>query len=46
MSSVPVDLYVATYSDPGAAQEDWDDIKQLARRRRGIAVDGLVLVQL
>ena len=43
MSSVPVDLYVATYSDPGAAQEDWDDIKQLARDDV-IAVDGLVPV--
>ena len=43
MSSVPVDLYIATYSDPGAAQEDWDDIKQLARDDV-IAVDGLVLV--
>ena len=28
---VPVDLYIAAYSDPGAAQQDWDDIKQLAR---------------
>ena len=43
MSAVPVDLYIATYSDPGAAQEDWDDIKQLARDDV-IAVDGLVLV--
>jgi len=43
MSDVPVDLYIATYSDPGAAQQDWDDIKQLARDGV-IMVDGLVLV--
>ena len=43
MSEVPVDLYVATYDDPGAAQQDWDDIKQLARDGV-ITVDGLVLV--
>ena len=39
----PSDLYIATYSDPGAAQEDWDDIKELARDDV-ITVDGLVLV--
>lgn len=43
MSEVPVDLYIATYSDPGAAQQDWDDVKQLARDGV-ITVDGLVLV--
>ena len=43
MSAVPVDLYIATYSDPDAAQQDWDDIKQLARNDV-ITVDGLVLV--
>ena len=43
MSTVIEDLYIATYSDPDAAQEDWDDIKQLARDDV-IAVDGLVLV--
>lgn len=43
MSDVPVDLYIATYSDPDAAQQDWDDIKQLARDDV-ITVDGLVLV--
>jgi len=43
MSDVPVGLYIATYSDPGAAQQDWDDIKQLARDGV-ITVDGLVLV--
>ena len=43
MSDVPVDLYIATYSDPDAAQQDWDGIKQLARDDV-IEVDGLVLV--
>ena len=43
MSDAPVDLYIATYSDADAAQEDWDDIKQLARDDV-ITVDGLVLV--
>jgi uncharacterized membrane protein len=43
MSDAPVDLYIAAYSDPGAAQEDWDDIKQLARDDV-IKVEGLVLV--
>jgi uncharacterized membrane protein len=43
MSDAPVDLYIAAYSDPGAAQQDWDEIKQLARDKV-ITVDGLVLV--
>jgi uncharacterized membrane protein len=43
MSDAPVDLYIATYSDPGAAQDDWDAIKQLARDKV-ITVEGLVLV--
>src|SRR5262249_28449516 len=43
MSDAPVDLYIAAYSDPDAAQEDWDEIKQLARDKV-ITVDGLVLV--
>ena len=42
MADAPMDLYIATYSDPGAAQQDWDDIKQLARDGV-ITVDGLVL---
>jgi uncharacterized membrane protein len=42
-SDVPVDLYIAAYSDPSAAQADWDDIKQLARDKV-ITVDGLILV--
>ena len=43
MADAPMDLYIATYSDPDAAQQDWDDIKQLARDDV-ITVDGLVLV--
>jgi uncharacterized membrane protein len=41
--SVPVDLYIAAYADPDAAQQDWDDIKRLAREKV-ITVDGLLLV--
>ncbi len=43
-TDTPVDLYIAAYSDPGAAQGDWDGIKQLAKDGL-IDVDGLVLVQ-
>jgi uncharacterized membrane protein len=42
-TEAPVDLYVATYPDPGAARGDWDTIKQLAKDDV-ITVDGLVLV--
>jgi uncharacterized membrane protein len=42
-SEVPVDLYIAAYNDPDAAQEDWDAIKQLAKDDV-ITVDALVLV--
>jgi uncharacterized membrane protein len=42
-SDRPVDLYIAAYSDPDAAQADWDAIKELAREKT-IKVDGLVLV--
>jgi uncharacterized membrane protein len=40
---VPVDLYVAAYSDPDAAQQDWDEIKQLAKDKV-LTVEALVLV--
>jgi uncharacterized membrane protein len=43
-SDTPVDLYIAAYSDPDAAQVDWDDIKALAKNKT-ITVDGLVLVR-
>ena len=42
-TDAPVDLHLATYSDEGAAQQDWDAIKQLARDGV-IVVDGLALV--
>lgn len=42
-TDVPVDLYIAAYADPHAAQADWDDIKALAREGV-IKVDALVLV--
>lgn len=40
---VPLDLYIAAYSDESAAQEDWDGLKQLAKDKI-ITIDGLVLV--
>ena len=42
-SEVPVDLYVAAYNDPNAAQADWDAIKQLAKDDV-ISAEVLVLV--
>jgi uncharacterized membrane protein len=42
-SEVPVDLYVAAYNDPSAAQADWDAIKQLAKDDV-ISAEVLVLV--
>ncbi len=42
-NGVPVDLYIAAYSDPDAAQADWDGIKQLAKDKT-ITVEGMVLV--
>jgi uncharacterized membrane protein len=42
-TDAPVDLYIAAYADPDAAQRDWDMIKQLAKDDT-IKVDGLVLV--
>ena len=42
-TDAPVDLYIAAYSDPGAARGDWDAIKQLANDDV-IKVDGLILV--
>jgi uncharacterized membrane protein len=39
----PVDLYIAAYADPDAAQADWDAIKALAADDV-ITVDALVLV--
>ncbi len=42
-TDAPIDLYIAAYADPHAAQADWDDIKALARDDV-IKVDALVLV--
>jgi uncharacterized membrane protein len=42
-TDVPVDLYIAAYNDPDAAQGDWDAIKQLAKDKV-ITVDALILV--
>lgn len=42
-TDVPIDLYIAAYDDPAAAQADWDEIKGLVKDNL-ITVDGLVLV--
>jgi uncharacterized membrane protein len=42
-SDIPVDLYVAAYSDPEAAQQDWDAVRQLAKDKV-VTVEALVLV--
>jgi uncharacterized membrane protein len=42
-NDVPIDLYIAAYDDPSAAQADWDTIKDLVKEKL-ITVDGLVLV--
>ena len=42
-TDAPVDLYIAAYPDPTAAQADWAAIKQLAKDDV-INVDGLILV--
>ena len=42
-SDAPVDLYIAAYADPDAAQADWDDLKEL-EKNKVIKIDGLVLV--
>ena len=41
---VPVDLYVAAYSDPDAAREDWSEIEELAKGE-AINVEALLLVR-
>jgi uncharacterized membrane protein len=42
-TDAPVALYIAAYSDPDAAEADWEDIKKLAKEKV-ITVDGLVLI--
>ena len=43
MNDVPLDLYIAGYSDPGAAKADFDALKK-AQRQGIVFVDGMVLV--
>lgn len=43
-TEAPVDLYIAAYDDPDAAQTDWDDIKGMAADKT-IKIEGLVLVR-
>ena len=42
-NDAPLDLYVAAYGDPDAAQQDWDGLKELAKDKV-ISVDALILV--
>ena len=42
-NDAPLDLYVAAYGDPAAAQQDWDGIKELAKDKV-ISVDALILI--
>ena len=42
-SATREDLYIAAYSDPEAAREDWDALKQLTKDDV-IKVDGMILV--
>ena len=39
----PIDLYIAAYSDPDAAQADWDTLDQL-ESEGVVKLDGVVLV--
>jgi uncharacterized membrane protein len=43
MNDVPLDLYIAGYSDAAAAREDFDALKK-AQRRGIVFIDGMVLV--
>lgn len=43
MSDAPIDLYIAGYSDPGAAKEDFDALKE-AQREGIVFIDGAILV--
>jgi len=43
MNDVPLDLYIAGYSDPDAAKEDFDALKK-AQRHGIVFIDGMVLV--
>ena len=43
MNDVPLDLYIAGYSDPAAAKEDFDALKK-AQHHGIVFIDGMVLV--
>ncbi|HEU5483743.1 MAG TPA: DUF1269 domain-containing protein [Microlunatus sp.] len=43
MAEEPLDLYIAAYDDPDAAEQDWASIKQLEKDKI-ISVEALVLV--
>ena len=43
VDEAPLDLYIAAYDDPAAAQHDWDGIKQL-EKDKVLSVEALVLV--
>ena len=43
MSEVPLDLYIAAYDDPAAAEQDWEAVKQLDKDKI-VSVEALVLV--
>lgn len=43
VDEAPLDLYIAAYDDPTAAEQDWDDIKRLEQGKI-ISVEALVLV--
>jgi uncharacterized membrane protein len=45
MSDAPVALYIAAYTDPDAAQADWDELKRLAKEDIIRVEDALVLVR-
>lgn len=39
----PLDLYIAAYDDPAAAEQDWEGIKQLEKDKI-VSVEALVLI--
>jgi uncharacterized membrane protein len=41
---VPIDLYLAAYTDADAAQQDWDDLRRLAKDKV-VSIDAMVLVR-
>jgi uncharacterized membrane protein len=43
MSDAPLDLYIAGYTDPAAAKEDFDALKK-AQREGLVMIDGAVLI--